>query len=230
MINNWNDFCSELLDAGFSVFGSNDEGAFGLIGFDWQNEPPGSPIRWHTGDRDTDPWEWRMRVLEERDDIAYGKVFFRKGGFITREWYPYFLAARRGGDTFEEAYGDGKYSYYAKCVYDVLIETGALPSHEIKTLCGFGRNEQSKYEKALVDLQMGLYITICGQAQKRNKYGEEYGWHSAVYCVTEQFWKQDIFDEAKEISSDAAENAVTEQVFLLNPDADRKKLRRFIFG
>jgi len=230
MIRDYDDFCEGLSKAGFSIFGGNDEGIFGLIDFDWQCEPPNSSVRWHTGEPDTDPWEWRIRVLLERDDIAYAKVFFRKGGFITREWYPYFLAARRGGGAFEEAYSDGTRGQYEKRVYDILTERGPLPTHEIKALCGFGRNERSKFEKALVDLQMGLYITICDQARKRDKYGEEYGWHSSVFCVTERFWKRDVFDKADSISQKDAEEAITRQVLLLNPNAERKKIRKFIYG
>ncbi len=56
----------------------------------------GESIAWHTEDPETDPWEWRIRVLDEYTDIAYGKLFFRKSGYITKEWYPYFLAVRRG--------------------------------------------------------------------------------------------------------------------------------------
>jgi len=230
MINNWNEFYTELMEAGFSIFGGNDEGVFGLINFDWQNEPPGSPIRWHTGDPDTDPWEWRMRVLMEHDNIAYGKVFFRKGGFITRKWYPYFLTARQKGESFSDSYDDGHISHYAKRVHDTLSLCGALPTHEIKIHGGFGRDEQSRFEKALAELQMGLYITICGQAQKRNKYGEEYGWNSMVYCLTEQFWSADVFDEADNINANEAETAIMDQVLKLNPNANPQKLRRFIFG
>ena len=230
MINNWNDFCTELEYAGFSIFGANDEDVFGLIDFDWQNEPPGSLIRWHTGDPDSDPWEWRIRVLAERDDIAYSKVFFRKGGFITRKWYPYFLTARQKGKSFSNAYNDGLISHNAKRVYDTLSSYGALPTHEIKIYGGFARDEQSRFEKALVDLQMGLYITICGQAQKRNKFGEEYGWNSMVFCLTEQFWSVDVFDEAADLTANEAETAIKEQVLRLNPNANYKKLNKFIYG
>ena len=31
-------------------------------------------------DPETDPWEWRIRVLDERDDIAYAKLFYKKSG------------------------------------------------------------------------------------------------------------------------------------------------------
>ena len=131
---------------------------FGLIEFDWNNEPSGSPVRWHTGDPDTDLWEWRMRVLQERNNIAYGKRFFRKGGFITREWCSYFLAARRGAYSFADAYVDGNVSHIARRVYDTLSGYEALPFHEIKTYDSFGRDEQSRLERALVDIKTWLYL------------------------------------------------------------------------
>ena len=95
MIRSFSEFCTVLLSAGFSgAVGGKDDGVFGLFRYGLGAQDEGS-IHWHTGDPETDPWEWRMRVLYERDDIAYSKVFFRKAGYITREWYPYFLVARR---------------------------------------------------------------------------------------------------------------------------------------
>ena len=69
-----------------------------------------------------------MRVLEERDDIAYAKLFFKKSGFITREWYPYFLSARRSGFSFEDAYYGGTISNAAKRVYDAICSTASAAS------------------------------------------------------------------------------------------------------
>jgi hypothetical protein len=227
MIKNYNDFCRELMAAGFSVFGGNDEGVFGLINFNWQCEPPDSPVRWHTDDPETDPWEWRIRVLTERDDIAYAKVFFRKGGFITREWYPYFLAAR-SPRPFDELYENGLASRHAKCIMDLLAEHHSLPVHEIKRLAAFGREDKSRFEKALIDLQMGLYITMCGTAQKRNKFGEGYGWHNTCFCLTEHFWDESVFEQAARMGKEEAAAAITERVLLLNPNADMKKVKRFI--
>ncbi len=53
-------------------------------------------LQYHTGDPETDPWLWRVRVLEDRA-LAGGKVFSGKAGWISREWYPLFLAVRRRG-------------------------------------------------------------------------------------------------------------------------------------
>jgi hypothetical protein len=72
-LSNYNDFVKILLASGFSVGGGNNEGIYAIVDYGWLNVPPGSPIVWHTGDPETDPWEWRVRVLNERDDIAYGR-------------------------------------------------------------------------------------------------------------------------------------------------------------
>jgi hypothetical protein len=229
MIHIYSEFITELHSAGFSgAVGVKDDDVFGLFRYGWDAEDENAP-HWHTGDPDTDPWEWRVRVLNERDDIAYGKVFFHKAGYITRQWYPYFLAARRDGNTFDELYLDGLYSLEAKRVYETLTENRGLPVHEIKALAGFGRDDKSRFERALTDLQMGLFITMCGQAQKRSKIGGGYGWASMIYCTTEQFWGDEIFEQAAKISSIEAAEIITEQIFKLNPEANVKRIRRFIW-
>ncbi|MCL2084399.1 MAG: hypothetical protein FWH06_03965 [Oscillospiraceae bacterium] len=243
MIRNYDDFCAELLKAGFSVAsGGNDEGVFGLIKHGWDKQPPDSPLRWHTGDPETDPWEWRMRVLDERGDIAYGKVFFKKAGYITKEWYPYFLAtrrppaarrpsaARRGVASFAEDYSDGVVSHNARRIYDAVAEHGALPLHEIKQFSGFSRGEKSKFDAALTELQMKLYLTMCGRQQKISQKGEGYGWSSTVFCTSESFWGADLFKIAADIGAREAADKITAQVLRLNPSAGQKRINKFIGG
>ena len=173
IIRNYNDFIETLMAAGFSMGGGNDEGIYVAVPWSWGEQPPyDTPVRWHTGDLEHDPWEWRMRVLDERDDIAYGKLFFKKSGYITKDWYPYFLAARRGGMTFEEAYFDGKVSHFAKRIYDAVAANGNLPLHAIKELGGFSKEDKSAFDRALTELQMAMFLTMCGQRQKLSKKGE----------------------------------------------------------
>jgi len=174
-LKNFNDFVQILLASGFSIGGGNDVGIYAVVNHDWKTVPPGSPIIWHTGDPETDPWEWRVRVLNERGDIAYSKCFFKKSGYITREFYPYFLALRRGKRDFEAEYADGLISQYAKRIYDVVSRNGELPLQEIKALGGFGRNDKSKFDSALTELQIRFYPTICGARRKTNAKGEESG-------------------------------------------------------
>ena len=85
MVKNYNDFVTNLFEAGFSMGGGNGEGIHSIIPWNWNEEPPyETPVRWHTGDIETDPWEWRIRVLQESDDVAYGKLFFKKAATLQR--------------------------------------------------------------------------------------------------------------------------------------------------
>ncbi|MGL5436967.1 MAG: AlkZ-related protein [Lachnospiraceae bacterium] len=230
-IRNYEDFVNILLKAGFSMGGGNNEGIFAAIPWNWNEKPPyDTPVRWHTEDRETDPWEWRMRVLDERKDIAYAKVFFKKSGYITKEWYPYFLAARRGNQLFEEEYAYGTISNAAKRIYEAIEEYGTLPVHGIKVIAGFSKEDKSLFDRALIELQMKMYITMCGRQQKLSGKGEEYGWSSTVFCKTEDFFGESVFKLAAGLTQEEAAEALTEQIYSLNPDAQNKKIMKFIKG
>jgi len=251
MLSNFNDFIQILLSSGFSIGGGNDEGIYAIVDFDWLAVPLDTPVRWHTGDPETDPWEWRIRVLDERADVAYSKCFFKKSGYITQEFYPYFLALRRGARDVQQAgsnqrggrarrsdlkelrdeYADGLISYSAKRIYDVVSERGDVPLHEIKTYGGFRRDDKSKFDSALTELQMRMYLTICGTRRRMNTKGEEYGWETTVLCTTERFWeKTDVFSRAAELDEAGAYEAIRERVLKLNPNADERKIRKFACG
>lgn len=231
MVQNYEEFLDELLKAGFSLGGGSAEGIFAIVDWNWITDAPdGTNVQWHTGDIEHDPWEWRMRVLDERKDIAYAKIFFKKSGFVTREWYPYFMAARRGGLSFGDAYAAGKLSHFAKRIYDMVAENGALPSHMIKQMGAFGREDKAAFDRALVELQMGMYLTMCGSADRVSLSGGVQGWSSNVMCTVEEFFGIGILEEAREITPEQAYSAIASQVMLLNPMATEKKVRKFVFG
>jgi hypothetical protein len=230
-LNNFEDFITTLLETGFSTGSGHTEGVYAVVPFAWDESPPfKTRVRWHTGDLETDPWEWRIRVLEERDDIAYAKVFFKKSGYITKAWYPYFLAARRKGMDFDEEYEHGVISNYAKRIYDVVRDGGALPLHEIKRLGGFSKEDKSRFDAAIIELQMKLHLTICGARQKVSFTGTEYGWRSTLFCTVEKFWGRGVFEKAGKISVKEATEKITEQIYRLNPEADGRKVKKFIEG
>jgi hypothetical protein len=230
-IRNYEDFVSAVLAAGFSMGGGNDEGIFSVINWGWNDSPPyETPVRWHTGNPDTDPWEWRIRVLDERKDIAYAKVFFKKSGYISKEWAPYFLAVRRGNTGFDEEYDAGLVSHNAKRIYETILEYETLPVHAIKQVAGFDSAEKSAFDRALTELQMKLYLTMCGRQQKVSQKGEQYGWSSTVFTTTETFWGEDVFTQASKVDEKQAIERIKEQILKLNPVADEKKMMKFIKG
>lgn len=218
----FSEFAALIRHVGFSTGGINAEGIFSFAGLLSQD------CRWHTGNRETDPWEWRIRVLEECDDIAYAKVFFGKSGYISKEWYPYFLAVRRHGRDFEEDYFDGTISRYARIIYDLITEYNMLPLHEIKARGGFAREEKPRFDRALTELQMKLYITMCGQGHKFSRQGLEYGWAVTSFCRTDLFWEKEVFEKADSLSMEEAFAALRHQILCLNPQAEEKQIKKFI--
>ncbi len=224
----FDDFCAELRESGFSLAGK-DKGIFSLLTYDWSDQPENAVIRWHTGDKDTDPWEWRMRVLYDCDDIAYAKLFFGTGGYITKEWYPYFWAVRRHGVSFEEAYENGTISAIAKRIYDIIEKNGSIAMHELKQLAGITKEEASKYDRALVELQSKMFITLCGQTRKKNSIGMGYGWNSTMFTTVESFWESRGC-EIEDIDPHEALDALRAQVLKLNPAAEARRIDKFIKG
>jgi len=232
VIRNYDDFVSTLLDAGFSMGGGNSEGIYTIINWNWNEEPPyETPIQWHTGNKETDPWEWRIRVLEERNDIAYSKIFFKKSGFITKKWYPYFLAARRDGQDFEQTYKDGTISHFAKRIYEVIVANGRIPLQDIKLKGEFSREDKAGFDRALNELQMKMFVTICGTQVRISKNGSANNvMPSTMLCTTEEFWGAELFKTADSIPCKSAIEEIMQQVLRINPSANERKISKFILG
>lgn len=231
MIKNYQDFLAALRTSGFSMGGGNDEGIYSIISWGWnENAPYETPVKWHTGEAETDPWEWRMRVLDEETDIAYAKVFFKKSGYITKDWYPQFLAVRRQGLSFEEMYDDGAMSYEAKRIYEVITSEEQIPVHHLKEKAGFDKEDKSAFDRALTELQMKLFITMSGRQQKVSKTGDEYGWSSTVLTTTELFFGAEVFEKAEKLTKEEAYSQIEAQILRINPEAQVKKIKKFITG
>ena len=108
--------------------------------------------------------------------------------------------------------------------------TGPVLLPELKAQAGFGREENGAFEQAVTELQMRLFLTICGQGQRRNKYGEEYGWHCTRLCTVEEFWGEDLIARAGELDPGEAEARIARRVLELNPAAKKTAIRHFIYG
>lgn len=182
--------------------------------------------QWHTG-LETDPWLWRVNI-EKDGKAAYGKLFDKKPGFISLEWYPKFLAARRNGRSFTEMYSAGLVSNYAKQIYDLFESHKILAVHEIKSLGGFTKDLNSKYEAAMCELQMGMFITVKGTKQKISSKGEPYGWPSTAYSTVEVWAGDKLIEESYRIKPKDAMDEILLRIREITPDAETKKIQRFL--
>lgn len=223
-IHNFQDFTEALKKAGMTIGGENGESVFTLCDYF------GSGVAWHTEDMDTDPWEWRIRVLKECNDIAYGKFFFKKSGYITKEWFPYFYAVRRKRLMLDEEYAAGTVSRAAAVIYGLIEEYKELPLHLIKQYGNFGREDKAAFDKAVTELQMKFYITMCGRAARVSEKGTAFGWSSTVFCRSEDFFGLEVIETADSLDREAAYKKIEEQVYRLNPEAKPARVRKFILG
>ena len=171
------------------------------------NEVPGfsaeehvSPDFWWTGDREQDPWEWR-EIIAAGHEVAYGKFFDGRAGFISLEWLPCFANWRRDGYDFDGRWQSGAANRREKAVMEHFMDvesddepafTGAsILSTDLKRLAGFGKGGEKNYPGILTGLQMQLYLVISSFRRRRNRAGEAYGMAVSELMAPETLWGYD---------------------------------------
>ncbi|MBR6615001.1 MAG: hypothetical protein IKK95_03405 [Lachnospiraceae bacterium] len=161
------------------------------------------PDGWWSGDPEQDPWEWREEIARS-GNVAYGKFFDKKAGFISLEWLPYFANYRRDGYDFDSRYEDELASFRSKKIMDQFLEHDELFSNELKEMAGFGKGGEKNFPGIVTDLQMQTYLVVKDFRQRKNKKGQFYGWPIAVYCMPEQIWGYELvtsaYNEKPEVS------------------------------
>ena len=145
------------------------------------------PYHWWCGDERVDPWEWR-RILAASGEVAYGKFFDKKAGFVSKAWLPDFANLRRDGYDFDSLWDEGKASFRQKKIMDCFADGQEQFSFAAKRMAGFGKDGEKNFEGTVTDLQMQTYLVIRDFRQKCNKKGQPYGWHIAVYTMPETIW------------------------------------------
>ena len=173
------------------------------------------------------PWEWRME-LARRGVVAYGKLFSKKAGLVSREWYPDLANYRRDGSDFDARYEDGLASRKEKLVMDVLLQNGPTLSKDLKRLAGFGRNGLKGFDTVITNLQMRTYITVYSFEYAHDKYGRPYGWGIARYAVTEDVLGEDVTQGAYSRKPEESKARIIRHLGLLCPEAFNDELERLI--
>ena len=132
------------------------------------------PAAWFSDDPAIDPWLWRDQ-LSTAGEVAYGKFFEQKAGFISREFLPSFCNLRRDGYDFDARWDDGLASHRQKKIMDLFPGDEILLGHVIKTEAGFGKDGEKGFEGVMTLLQMQTYLLMRGFQRRTNKRGQPYG-------------------------------------------------------
>ena len=148
------------------------------------------PDDWWCDDPARDPWIWRQ-LIARSGNLAYGKFFDKKAGFVSKGWFPYFANYRRDGYDFDALWEDEKASMRQKKIMDLFLKDtmdAEYFSFEVKQLAEFGKGGEKGFGGVITGLQMQSYLCIRDFRRRKNKKGESYGWPIAIYCTPEHLW------------------------------------------
>ena len=182
---------------------------------------------WWTGNAERDPWEWRA-IAAERGNVAYGKFFDKKAGFISKKWLSVFANARRDGYDFDARWDDEKAQLRQKKIMDLFLNGERVMSNEIKRLAGFSKDGEKNFDGVLTELQMEIYLTVSAFKRRKNKSGEEYGWAVAEYATPESLWGYDLVAAAYKEEPEKSQERIIERVKSLFPDATEKMVKKVL--
>ena len=189
-IRTWQELVSWIKEVGFLPLFANEIPGFSV-------EEHVSPDFWWTGDREQDPWEWR-EIIAASHELAYGKFFDKKAGFISPEWLPYFVNFRRNGYDFDAAWEDGQVTRREKLIMDVLTEKNSdgdivwtdkqILTTDLKKIAGFGKDGEKNFPGITTELMMKTYLVTADFHRRKNKKGAEYGMAVSVLLPPEAVW------------------------------------------
>ncbi len=183
-----------------------------------------SHLNWWGEDEEKDPWEWR-KAAAASGNIAYGKFFNKKAGYISRGWFPAFAALRREGMDFESRYESGLSSYGQKRIMELLAD-GPMPSFELKRAAGFMKDGEKNFEGAITALQMQTYVLVRGFERKKNAFGREYGWGCAVYSTADMLFGEKHIESC--LSPKDAKAMIEKRIIEFFPDVSMKQAEKLV--
>ena len=185
------------------------------------------PYHWWCGDDRVDPWEWR-RILAATGEVAYGKFFDRKAGFVSKAWLPHFANLRRDGYDFDALWDEGKAGFRQKKVMDCFADGEELFSYALRRAAGFGKDGEKNFEGVVTDLQMQTYLVVRDFRQKINRQGQPYGWHIAVYTTPENIWGYETMSAAYSETPQTSRARIVDHLRKVYPAATASQIDKLI--
>lgn len=197
------------------------------------NEIPGFSVEertaakyWWTGN-ERDPWAWR-EIIAGQGNIAYGKFFDKRAGFISKEWMPYFANYRRDGYDFDARYDDELASIRSKKIMDLFDYESQWYSFEIKQKAGYGKGGEKNFDGVMTELMMQTYLVMRDFRQKRNKKGVAYGWPVAIYAMPEQLWGHEHIASAYKEDPSVSKERIFAHMRAQYPNATEKQIQKVL--
>jgi hypothetical protein len=225
-IRTWRELINWINEVGFLPLFKNEIPGFSV-------EEHTSDLFWWTGDPEQDPWEWR-EIIARTEEVAYGKFFGGKSGFVSKEWFPVLANYRRDGYDFDARWDDELANIRHKKIMDCYPEEinntyiTEYTGLELKRRAGFGKDGYKNFNGIITELQMQTYLTIRDFRRKKNKKGQEYGMSVSIYVRPEELWGYDYIAGGYAEDPEVSGRRIYEQVRRLFPGGNEKQLQRLL--
>lgn len=217
-IRSWRELIDWINEVGFLPLFRNE-----LPGFSAEEHV--SNLFWWTGDPEQDPWAWR-EIIARTGEVAYGKFFGGKAGFVSREWFPRLANYRRDGYDFDTRWEEGIANFRCKKIMDCFEALPELSAVALKNTAGFGKGGEKNFSGIVTELQMQTYLVVSDFRRKVSKAGLEYGMPVSIYTTPEQLWDYDTVSSAYSEDPELSRQKIWQQIQSHFPWATEDQLRR----
>ncbi len=174
LLTSYQDFLERVDELGFLLLSDTVPGMPSLGA-----ETPSSS--WHTGDAETDPWQWKDRAAQEKR-LAYGCILGGHKGFVSARMYALFYAACHPPEPMPERWAGGTVRQTTWQLWQLFERKRLLNTGEVRREMGVSaKSGAGRVDSAMQELQAGYYLTTAGVRRKVAKNGQAYGWPNTVY-------------------------------------------------
>lgn len=130
-------------------------------------------------------WDWKGSVIRE-SGCAYGKFFFKKAAFVSREWWPHLCNYRR------HLYPYPAEGTIEETILEILKTNGSMTTRDLRRACGFTEPKmRGKFDTFVSRLQMQTYIVTEDFVYPHDKHGKAYGWGWSLLTTPESLFGRD---------------------------------------
>ncbi len=169
-------------------------------------------------------WGWKDDALGKRW-WYYGKLLRRRATLVSLDLLPMFYACSEnlgGLDDYLEEYHAGMMTAKAKWIFEALLEHGPLDTIQLRREARMsGEGAKSRFERALVELQVGLKVLPVSVARTG-------AWNYAfVYEIVQRHYPE-LPEQARQIKRSEARRALILR-YLDNVVAAERKMIGQIF-
>lgn len=218
-IKNTDQLVEYINKVGFLPLFSNDIKGFSL-------EEKTCAYHWFCENPQTDPWIWREE-LAKSGRVVYSKLFDKRAGFVSLEWFPHLLNMRRDGYDFDSLIDEGIAKRRETLIMNLFLnDDNSKYSCDIKKQAGFSKGGEKNFNGVITDLMMKTYLVLSDFKQRKNKKGEPYGMKIAIYSTPESIWGYDEVTKAYTDSPEKSRELIFNHLKKILPHAEEKHLVR----